>query len=179
MSEKCFCHLGEYEVKDAKARQEIEELKANSGGSLYLHSLSIWFSYKRTGTLIEQDHSIICDLITNFPDEITTDNILDLLTNYYSETYGERCLHHSVEMNGNDNSAYKIIFNQLIFKNRNYPGDTSPYLALASTAIVPSAGTYLKTTLFLKREGITTELNGQADLQNAELYVSGDTVKKL
>ena len=29
MSEKCFCHLGGYEVKDAKARQEIEALKEN------------------------------------------------------------------------------------------------------------------------------------------------------
>ena len=34
MSDKCFCHLGEYQVKDAVARQEIAEIKeqiANGG----------------------------------------------------------------------------------------------------------------------------------------------------
>ena len=51
MSEnKCFCHLNGYEVKDAKARAAIEELKANGtgGGStaekaLYLHEIA--FNY--------------------------------------------------------------------------------------------------------------------------------------
>lgn len=33
MSEnKCFCHLNGYEVKDARARAEIEELKKSAGG---------------------------------------------------------------------------------------------------------------------------------------------------
>ena len=47
MSEnKCFCHLYGYEVKDAKARRDIEKLKNNgAGGKLYWHYIDLFINY--------------------------------------------------------------------------------------------------------------------------------------
>lgn len=41
--ENCFCHLNGYEVKDAKAREEIETLQTQvqDSGALYYHYISV------------------------------------------------------------------------------------------------------------------------------------------
>lgn len=41
MSEKCFCHLNGYKVKDADAHARLDALESAGGGKLYLHKFRI------------------------------------------------------------------------------------------------------------------------------------------
>ena len=116
MSDKCFCHLGEYQVKDAVARQQIADLEnkiaaggGESGGNnepskLYLREIMISLG---TSNYNDPQGEIRIKLLTTSEDAVFTYPRLEIMQNMIISVTGYVLLYDNPS---NCYPVYRVVF---------------------------------------------------------------------
>lgn len=155
----------EFELVDATAQKEIEELKkiieelknGGAGSNIYQHDLSWNFNGREYRF----------EMLTNFAEPLSLASICNLLKQYYSFSYGDICVHN----HGVEGEHTHLKFN---FIKGHYPGSNSIYFEInlsgseenATDIVINSDGTYS-----------VTDLSDNDITANYEFYLT-DSVKK-